>query len=290
VTRDGGPLRGVIAASVTPLREGGRDLDEEAIGPLADFLAGGEVDGILALGTTGEGIMLSTAERARYLERVLDAAGDRFAVAVHCGAQTTADTVALAAHAAQRGADAVAVIAPPYYPFDEVSLLAHFEHAARAARPLPFYVYEFADRSGYAVPLDVLRGLRDLSPNFVGMKVSDAPFERLEPYLMDDLDLLVGPEALIVKGLDRGAVGAVSGLATAFPELVVELVRTRDRELGGRIAGLRAAIQRLPMPAALKAALQVRGVPVREDVRPPLRTLQPDERREVRHLVEEATM
>ena len=77
----------------------------------------------------------------------------------HCGAQTTADTVELASRAAEDGADAVAVIAPPYYRLDDRALLTHLTAAAAAAEPLPFYVYEFAAASGYPVPLAGARGV-----------------------------------------------------------------------------------------------------------------------------------
>ena len=93
-------IRGAFAAALTPLRDGGSALDEEAFGPYTDFLAAGGVDGILALGTTGESLALSVAERRRAAELFLEASAGRLAVAVHAGAQTTADTVALAAHAA----------------------------------------------------------------------------------------------------------------------------------------------------------------------------------------------
>jgi dihydrodipicolinate synthase/N-acetylneuraminate lyase len=120
------------------------------------------------------------------------------------------------------------------------------------------------------------------------MKVSDAPFDRFEPYMVEGLDVLVGPEALIVKGLERGAVGAVSGLATAFPAVVARLVTTRDSALGDRVASLRAEIQRLPVPGALKAALGLQGVSVREDVRAPLRPVTDEERERVRALLDAA--
>lgn len=281
-------LSGTLAASVTPLRDGGAATDEDAIAPVVDFLHAGGLDGILALGTTGEGVMLSGEERRRVAERFVEAGAGRLAVAVHCGAQTTRETAALAAHAAEAGADAVAVIAPPYYPFDRAGLLEHFRTAASAAAPLPFYVYEFEDRSGYAVPIEVLDELRGAADNFVGLKVSDAPLERFSPYLLDGLDVLVGPEALIVEGLARGAVGAVSGLASAFPDLVAELVRSPDPALGERVGALRARLQRLPVPAVFKAALALRGVPLREDVRAPLRTLTEKERAEVAAAVEDA--
>ena len=64
-------LRGALAAAVTPLRDDGAALDEEAFRPYLDFLAAAGLDGILALGTTGEGILLSAAERRRAAELFL---------------------------------------------------------------------------------------------------------------------------------------------------------------------------------------------------------------------------
>ena len=189
------------------------------------------------------------------------------------------ETVALARHAAEAGAAAVAVIGPPYYVLDEQSLLAHFDAAAKACAPLPFYLYEFADRSGYSVPIAVVERLREQAPNLAGLKVSDAPLERFSPYLLEGLDVFVGPESLIVEGLARGAAGAVSGLASAFPELVVELVRTPEPSAGERVTAVRDRLQALPFQAALKRALARRGVPIGEDLRGPLRGLTTEERR-----------
>src|SRR6266705_6199511 len=263
-------LRGALAAALTPLRDGGESLDEDAIAPYVEFLAAGGVDGLLALGTTGEGFLLPLEQRLRAAQLFVEAADGRLLVAVHCGAQSTWDTVELAAHAADVGADAVAVMAPPYFVLDEAELLAHLAAAARACAPTPFYVYEFAARSGYAVPLSVLARLREAAPNFHGLKVSDTPWERFAPYLLEGLDIFVGPEALISQGLAAGAAGAVSALASAFPELVAAAVR----EPGSfDLAPVRAALERFPFQAAAKVVLARRGVPIGPDVRRPLRLL-----------------
>src|SRR4029450_6742977 len=163
-------LKGALPAAVTPLRDGGEALDEDAFAPYLGYLADGGLDGILALGTTGEGILLSEDERKRAAELFVSAAGDDFDVAVHCGAQTTAQTVALAGHAAKSGADgahaggmradAVAVIGPHYYALDERALLLHFAAAAEACAPVPFYLYEFRARTGYPIPPAGIRELR----------------------------------------------------------------------------------------------------------------------------------
>jgi dihydrodipicolinate synthase/N-acetylneuraminate lyase len=269
-------LRGAIAAALTPLREGGALLDESAFAPYCDFLRG--LDGVLALGTTGEGILLSPEERKRVTELFLVGGLN---VIAHCGAQSTAETVDLTEHAAAAGAHGVAVIAPPYFPLDDAALLAHFVAAARACAPTPFYVYEFARASGYAVPLEVLARLRELAPNLAGLKVSDTPWEAFSTYLLEGLDVFVGPEALIAQGMSASAVGAVSALASAFPERVAAAVREPEGDEAAGLGELRTAVERFPRHAALKRIAARRGVPIREDVRAPLRALTDEERAEL---------
>jgi dihydrodipicolinate synthase/N-acetylneuraminate lyase len=114
------------------------------------------------------------------------------------------------------------------------------------------------------------------------MKVSDTPYEKFARYLDVGLDVFVGPEAFIGRGTEAGAVGAVSALASAFPERVVAAVRERSDEL----ASLRESIERFPRHAALKHVVRRRGVPLQPDVRPPLRPLTPDEARELDALLD----
>src|SRR5206468_7281024 len=121
-------------------------------------------------------------------------------------------------------ADGVAVIAPPYFALADEELVEHFAAAARGCAPVPFYIYEYADRSGYSVPVSVVEQVHERAPNLVGMKVSDSPLARVKPYLETGLDVFIGAEALITTGLQGGAAGAVSGVAGAFPEAIAELV------------------------------------------------------------------
>jgi dihydrodipicolinate synthase/N-acetylneuraminate lyase len=270
-------LHGTIAAALTPLRDGGAALDGDAFGPTADFLVTAGLDGLLAFGTNGEAVLLSVDERRRGLELWLDAVAGRALVAAHCGAQTTADTVALAEHAADAGADAVAVIGPPYFKLDPTAQLAHLLAAARACAPLPFYVYEFAATAGYPFDPVMLGRLREQSDNVVGMKVSDTPWEAFSRYLLDGFDVFVGPEALIDEGRRAGAVGAVSALAAAFPERVAAVVREPTAEGAAALGALRARIESFPRHAALKRVAARRGVAIHPDVRAPLRDLDADE-------------
>jgi dihydrodipicolinate synthase/N-acetylneuraminate lyase len=270
------PHRPLIVASVTPLRDQGAAIDEAAVWPLVRFYTDHGADGVFACGTTGEGILLSLEERMRAAVLFRAALTDGILV-LHCGAQSTADTVTLAAHAGEIGADAVAVIPPPYFPLDADALTAHFVAAATACAPLPFFIYAFAARSGYPVPLEVVERVREAVPNLAGLKVSESPFERVEPYLDLGLPVLVGSEPLIVPALERGAVGAVSGLAAAFPDVVRAALDQPDTDAEARLAALRRAMEAQPFIASAKHVLARRGLPIQPDMRAPMRPLTPAE-------------
>jgi dihydrodipicolinate synthase/N-acetylneuraminate lyase len=266
------PHRPLIPAALTPLRDGGEAVDVGAIGPYAAYLESHGADGAFVCGTTGEGILLALDERRAIAEAFRDAIGGL--LIVHACAQTTAGTVALAEHARDIGADGVAVIPPPYFPLDEDALTAHFVAAARAASPLPFYCYALTARSGYALPVEVVRRVAASVDNLAGLKVSEAPFERVEPYLALGLPVLIGSEPLITAGIARGAIGTVSGIAAALPDVVRACLDAADDAAAARLGEVRTALEATgQLIATAKYVVGRRGVPLRPDVRAPLRLL-----------------
>jgi dihydrodipicolinate synthase/N-acetylneuraminate lyase len=269
----------LIVAAATPLTDGGSRLDEAAIWPYTRFLTDGGADGVFCCGTTGEGILLSLEERRRVA--VAFRAALRGTLIVHCGAQTTADTVALAAHAAEIGADGVAVIPPPYFPLDDLALAAHLIAAAQACDPLPFFIYCFTARSGYPVGLNVIARVHEAAPNLAGLKVSEAPFTKVRPYLDLGQPVLVGFEPLIPAAMAAGAAGSVSGLAAAFPDVVRSALDSPDQTAERRLTELRSAMEASggPFIAAVKHVLSIRSVPVQPELRAPIRALTREEAR-----------
>ena len=265
----------LIVAAVTPLSEDGERVDEDCIWPLSAFFAEHGADGVFACGTTGEGILLSLEERRRVA--IAYRAAVRGRLIVHAGAQSTRDTAALAAHAAEIGADGVAVIPPPYFALDPDALAAHFSAAAAACATLPFFIYAFAARSGYPVPIEVVERVRAAAPNLAGLKVSESPLDRVLPYLDVGLPVLVGSEPLIPPAMARGAVGSVSGLASAFPDVVRAGLDQPDEAAEASLSALRSLMEAQPFIAAAKHILARRGVPIRPDMRRPMRPLTPGE-------------
>ncbi|MBS1890607.1 MAG: dihydrodipicolinate synthase family protein [Actinobacteria bacterium] len=260
----------LVAAIVTPLRKGGEEIDEEAFGPLVEHVeAGDHCDGLFITGTAGEGILLGQDERRRVAELYCSLSKGRRIVQV--GSQTTTATVSLAAHAAEIGADAVAVIPPPYYRPSDEAVVAHLVAAGKACAPTPFFIYAFAARSGYKLNVDVVEAVGEQLDNLAGMKVSEPDFDDVLPFLGLGLEILVGPDGLIPQALAAGAAGSASAVANVFPERIREVLDAPTAAGGEALEALRREIAgRDELSAALKLALARKGVPIRPDVRAPL--------------------
>jgi dihydrodipicolinate synthase/N-acetylneuraminate lyase len=257
---------------LTPLTDGGQAVDRAAFRPMIDFLLGHGADGLFVCGTTGEGMNLDLEERKQVLRWVREALEGRGSLLIHVGAQTTRDTCALASDAAAVGVDGVAVIPPPYYPLDERELTAHLVAAAAACAPTPFFIYCFTARSGYPVSVQVIERVREQATNLAGLKVSESRFEDVQPYLVLGLPVYIGNEPLIARASAVADIaGSVSALASVFPEATRALLDDPTPERAEAVRALRDAVSRPSVPAAAKALLGRRGVPIHTDMRAPLR-------------------
>ena len=108
-------VRGVIVPLLTPLSRDGEQVDERALQAHVEWLVKQGVHGLMPCGTTGEGPLLTQAEREIITEIVADAAAGRVPVIAHVGAITTQETVELAEHAAAVGVAAISAITPYYF-------------------------------------------------------------------------------------------------------------------------------------------------------------------------------
>ena len=122
----------------------------------------------------------------------------------------------------------------------------------------------------------VIERLREQAPNFAGLKVSDTPFEAVEPYLLEGLDVFVGAETLVLAGSSEARRARSPGSARSSRSAWSRSCATATATWGS----CAPALDRFPFQAAAKYVLGRRGVPVREDVRAPLRRA--ERRREAR--------
>lgn len=204
------PFRGLWPAMLTPLDSSGQIALPEAE-KLVDLFVRQQLDGIYLLGSTGQGPLLSVAQRQEMAECVVRAASGNIPVMVHVGAPATDDAVSLARHAAKIGADAISSVGPIYYriPADGV-----FEHYGRigAAAELPFFVYHLSLVNTLSLGgreyVDRLLKI----PSIAGMKFTDRDLFQLGlicAYAGDDLQLFSGADELLCQAVVSGAHGAI---------------------------------------------------------------------------------
>lgn len=259
---------------ITPLR--GRDeLDLPGLERLIEHILAGGVSGLFILGTTGEGPSLSYRVRRELVERVCRQARGRVPVLVGITDTAFIESVNLARHAMDRGADAV-VLAPPYYlPEGQPELQEYLDHLV-SELPLPLFLYNMPALTKVSFELETLRRALD-EPRIVGLKDSSGNmvyFHRAVGLLRSrpDWTLLIGPEELLLDAVIAGGHGGVNGGANLFPRLYVRLFEAAQAGDLPRARRLHACILRVSNslyhvgrhPSAiikgLKCALACRGV------------------------------
>lgn len=239
-----GPLYGIIPALLTPMDARGERLDLSAARELVGILAARGVHALYALGTTGEAPLLTTAERQSFLEAILPAAGS-VPVAVQVGALSTAEACALARHAAQAGAAAVAAIPPSYYAVTAREILEYYRAIARAAAPLPLYLYNIPSHARNDLAPPFVRDLREAIPSAAGIKDSTGNPDRVKRLVRavgPGFGVINGSDELDLASLQSGACGVVASGAGIFPELYLTLY---DAWRGGRVSEAEAAQRKI---------------------------------------------
>ena len=167
-------LRGLIAATFTPFRADGA-LDVKRIKPSIEAVLAQGANGLYVCGSTGEGPLLTTAERQQVAEASVKAARGRVPVVVQVGHNSIEEARELAAHAQRIGADAVSATPPGYFKPDTLESLVDCTARIAAGAPrLPFYYYHIPVLTG--VRFDMVGFLRRGGPRIPtlrGIKFSD---------------------------------------------------------------------------------------------------------------------
>lgn len=258
-------LRGSLVALPTPFRDG--HVDYPALRRLIEFQLANGTDGLVAAGSTGEGVALSPCERLGVIEFCAGTIAGRVPLLAGVGASGTQQTRELAVGAERAGASALLVSTPAYNKPPQRGLVAHFG-AIAGASPLPVVLYNIPSRTGIDLLPPTVCAIAREHPNVVAIKEAGTSLERVQELVREgSVEVLLGEDAWIADGLQLGAVGVVGVVANVAPKLVSTLVhdllarRTeRAPELVERLAPLMSALFLETNPAPLKAALERLGL------------------------------
>jgi dihydrodipicolinate synthase/N-acetylneuraminate lyase len=283
-------LSGIVVATVTPLNAAG-EIYPEALAKLTHFLIEKGVHGLFPCGSTGEGVLLPTAERKRVAEITIKETARRVPVVIHTGSVNLDEALELTTHARDIGADGAALVPPYYFTVDDQTIFQFYATIAEKVPGFPLYIYNIPPNVKNAVSPGVIARLQSKYVNIIGVKDSSMDFMNFIAFklaLPEDFCILMGNDAQIYASLLMGAKGAVAATSTAFPEPVVEIYESlkagnRDKALKAQelVARLRVVLRSYPPIAAYKKALEFRGIKAGPP-RLPLRSLTQEETERLR--------
>ena len=258
-------LAGLGLAIITPLTEQGAP-DLPALEKLTARCAAGGVDVFYPLGTTGEGALLSPAERVAVVKAVVKSAGGKPVIA-GAGAISTDDSVEQAKQVKDLGVDGVLIVSPPYVKPTLAGQVRHYETIAKVGLPIVAYVVPgrtalavTAPQQARLLEIDGVVAIKEASANLVLLAQVAAAADKLGKLV------LVGDDALALPGIAVGAHGLVSVVGQLMPRALKALVIAAMRgqrdtaiALQRRWLDLMDAMFWETNPLPVKQALALRG-------------------------------
>jgi 4-hydroxy-tetrahydrodipicolinate synthase len=219
-------LEGVYSVLPTPFHPNG-DLDERSLRKVVDLFVGAGINGVTALGVTGEVARLDDDERRRVLESVVDQVNGRIGVVAGTTAEGTRTCIAHSRHAREAGATAV-MVSPPRMPkLNSDAVVRHYKALADAV-DIDIVVQDYPPISGFAMEPALLARIAREIPRARTIKLEDPP----TPFKTSRILEAAGETPVRIFGglggvflleeLLAGATGAMTGFA--FPEVLVGIV------------------------------------------------------------------
>lgn len=219
-------LGGIIVPLVTPLSDAKGAIDVPALERVIAHVVGGGVDGLLLLGTTGEGPSLGMEHKRELVRAATAIAGSTAPVYVCITDTALVDALALAEVAASCGASAVVAAPPFYFPVEDEQIVGYYQWMCRSLA-LPLILYNMPATTRTPLSRRVVERLVRL-PGVIGLKDSGGDWEEFHGFQAvqsrQDAEgkaaaLLMGDEKLLARAARAGAAGGVCGSGNFAPEV-----------------------------------------------------------------------
>ena len=212
---------GIYVPLVTPFKQNG-EVDYEVLAKATKFVLAKGADGIYACGGTAEFCLLTTEERKRCLE-VIIANADGKEVIAHVGSQSTAESVELAKHAAEAGANMLSAVAPYYYGYTFEQIKEYFRKIAHAS-DLHLMIYNAAQARSYS--LEEMKSLLQ-DDKISAVKYTGQNFYFLERlvHACPDKKFYTGCDEAFLAGAAVGSDGAIGTTYNYYADKYIEARR-----------------------------------------------------------------
>ena len=254
-------IEGCLTALVTPMKAGRVDFD--SLAKLVDWQIENGVDGIVAVGTTGESATLDVEEHVAVIAATVKAARGRVPVIAGAGGNATSEALALTKASEDAGADALLHVTPYYNRPNQEGLYHHFAAIARATK-LPVVLYNVPSRTACDLLTDTVVRLCEFS-NIVAIKDATGNLVRgaeLIAKVGDRLAVLSGDDGTTFPYYALGARGVISVVSNVAPKDFADMWDLakagnwdKAKKIHFKLRHLMNLLFAEPSPAPTKAAL-----------------------------------
>jgi 4-hydroxy-2-oxoglutarate aldolase len=253
-------LSGVFPALTTPFSADGSVSVEDIKHNIAKYKTTG-LAGYVAIGSTGESVLLSRKEVDTVLVAVKESAAPNMRLIAGTGAESTAETIDRTKRAAELGYHVALVKTPYYYKpmYKPEVFIAHYRRVADAS-PIPVMLYSVPQFTGVALEAPEV-GVLAQHPNIIGIKESSGNVQRAAEMLAavpSSFQVLVGSASMMFPSMVLGAVGTILALASAMPEQCVALFEAARKGEMETARALQATI--LPSSKVIVSQCGIPGV------------------------------
>lgn len=215
-------FKGIMPAMLTPFNSDG-SIKKDTVKEVMDYHYSCGVNGFYINGSTGEGPSLSLKTRLEMSETVMECNNSRGVIIEHVGAPCYNDAVELVKHADKIGVDAISSLAPNFYfSFTDDEITDYYKSiASYTDKPLIVYVTSH-------IKSDVVSLAERLMaiPNVIGLKYTLPDYflmRKLCEINNGDINIINGPDEMLICGLIMGAQGGIGSTYNVMPEWFVGL-------------------------------------------------------------------
>lgn len=269
-------LQGSMTALATPFKDG--KIDEAAYEKLIEYQVTNGTSVLIPMGTTGEAVTMTAAERRRAIEVCIKVNKGRAKVFAGAGSNSTAETIEGVTVARELGADGALVVTPYYNKPTQAGLVEHYRLVGKAHPGFALMAYNVPGRTGVDMLPETVKRLLDVKEVVALKEATGNVLRTLDVYeqVGDRITLLSGDDFVVAPFIFSGGRGVVSVSSNVAPKHMAELVA---KALAGDIEGARKAqLELQPLhrllfiesnPIPVKMALHQMGF-FGTEIRPPL--------------------
>lgn len=291
------PIR-YITPAVTPLLPGG-GIDFPSCENLYRHLISGGMNGILIMGSIGEFFGLTTEQKKDLIRCARKAVGKDTELIAGTTSMVFDEMVELSNFALDEGVDAVMIIPPYYFWFNDDGVFRYYDELAQAVHG-NIYIYNFPERTGYSIAPAVLRDLARKHKNIIGVKDTVPGVDHTREVIKAVRP--VRPDFIVYSGFDDnlahnvlcGGNGCISGMSNLFPELAsawAQALREKDFAKSQKFQRLTDSLMDVysvgyPFIPAIKEGLVQKGILKHATATKPMTALTAEEKERLAAIME----